>query len=533
MPVSPPQSQFSDPAPAASGRQEDATAAKAAEEPLSKKVSSKSRRLSHPCDGDVGTTEPSVTEGGTVNPQRDADPGGLQWRMLTKGNDAPNVPSARRVPHRDAEVDDDTKPMVSSTEDENALGQTPVQAQQGVRNSEGGKRGSLSRGGCSEREPLRPREESRPPPAKRAREEHERALPESGAFLPPLPASAEREPLPRDQLPGESRDPESRTQTTCEPRERQDVTKRRFRLTKEHFEEFGFTPSCSGCQHVATGLPPRGHTEECRKRVVEKLLVSNHGRELLEEVERRINQRNVERSERLAADPEARGSGVLGDKGCAEGSAVPQVGAPTQRDDLAKQRRVESGDGCSQDVREYSCRTVRRKQCLPDERRRSAPERPVPPAHEDTVRRSFSVQLAKPCVSKDMQKDADLPRRPPSAPDPLELKLPKCAPSARDTTGREAGTTKIRHAGVPARPEPGARSWKTKRADVAESGDAQVPPVPGKALLKKGQDSEFSRGEKRRLFNSRPPKATARSSSLSSRSPSVRKRRRNLTNSKA
>lgn len=249
--------------------------------------------------------------------------------------------------------------------------------------------------------------------------------------------------------------------------------------------------------------------------MVEKLLVSNHGRELLEEVERRINQRNVERSERLAADPEARGSGVLGDKGCAEGSAVPQVGAPTQRDDLAKQRRVESGDGCSQDVREYSCRTVRRKQCLPDERRRSAPERPVPPAHED------------------MQKDADLPRRPPSAPDPLELKLPKCAPSARDTTGREAGTTKIRHAGVPARPEPGARSWKTKRADVAESGDAQVPPVPGKALLKKGQDSEFSRGEKRRLFNSRPPKATARSSSLSSRSPSVRKRRRNLTNSKA
>merc|ERR1712136_203639 len=134
-------------------------------------------------------------------------------------------------------------------------------------------------------------------------------------------------------------------------------------------------------------------------------------------------------------------------------------------------RRVESGDGCSQDVREYSCRT----------------ERPVPPAHEDTTRRSFSVQLAKPGVSKEMQKDADLPRRPPSAPDPLELKLPKCAPSARDTTGREAGTTKIRHAGVPARPEPGARSWKTKRADVAESGDAQVPPVPGKPLLKKGR----------------------------------------------
>ncbi len=50
-----------------------------------------------------------------------------------------------------------------------------------------------------------------------------------------------------------------------------DYTPRRFRIRTEDLGKLGFAEECPGCRAANRGRTAVGHTEACRKRIVEKL----------------------------------------------------------------------------------------------------------------------------------------------------------------------------------------------------------------------------------------------------------------------
>ena len=61
------------------------------------------------------------------------------------------------------------------------------------------------------------------------------------------------------------------------------VDVRRMRLTKPMFERSGYTDGCPGCQRLRAGMEDRrGHTEPCRKRIMEAMSQTVEGRAELE-----------------------------------------------------------------------------------------------------------------------------------------------------------------------------------------------------------------------------------------------------------
>ncbi len=46
---------------------------------------------------------------------------------------------------------------------------------------------------------------------------------------------------------------------------------RRHRITKRDLEKFGFTVGCPDCRAANRGSTAVGHTEECRKRIMEEV----------------------------------------------------------------------------------------------------------------------------------------------------------------------------------------------------------------------------------------------------------------------
>ena len=46
---------------------------------------------------------------------------------------------------------------------------------------------------------------------------------------------------------------------------------RRMQLRRRHFDKYGYTESCSGCQPMQAGISQRMHNEACRRRMHEAM----------------------------------------------------------------------------------------------------------------------------------------------------------------------------------------------------------------------------------------------------------------------
>ena len=54
-------------------------------------------------------------------------------------------------------------------------------------------------------------------------------------------------------------------------RGKEDFARRRFRIKKDDLESYGYTAGCPGCRAVNRGTAAQNHTEECRRRISDKL----------------------------------------------------------------------------------------------------------------------------------------------------------------------------------------------------------------------------------------------------------------------
>ena len=70
-------------------------------------------------------------------------------------------------------------------------------------------------------------------------------------------------------------------------------------------KEFGTSQNCPQCEHIrafAEAKPGLGHTEACRKRLMEDMAATEAGRTRLETLENRINRAIAERHDGVLED---------------------------------------------------------------------------------------------------------------------------------------------------------------------------------------------------------------------------------------
>ena len=94
--------------------------------------------------------------------------------------------------------------------------------------------------------------------------------------------------------------------------------KRRLKLTRQDFEKYGYTPGCSGCENAQTGSYGRDHSEECRKRITERIESTERGKAKVESAAKRMDEAVAEELEKNVTieepdEPEAK---VEEDVGC-------------------------------------------------------------------------------------------------------------------------------------------------------------------------------------------------------------------------
>eukprot|EP00971_Amphidinium_carterae_P325488 6455761-Amphidinium_carterae.1 len=93
------------------------------------------------------------------------------------------------------------------------------------------------------------------------------------------------------------------------------VRKHRTYLRRDkELRDYGYTKNCPGCEAARLGLPARGHSEVCRKRIEEEMRATAKGRDRLEITEDKLRIRHDEEMVETPVEPAsgASGSGSAG-----------------------------------------------------------------------------------------------------------------------------------------------------------------------------------------------------------------------------
>ena len=112
------------------------------------------------------------------------------------------------------------------------------------------------------------------------------------------------------------------------------------------FEDYGYTEGCEGCRFQKAGMGERrGHSEECRRRITERMQEDEAGRARIEENEQRINRRSAEIGEEIMEVEEQEPIGVTEETTTTTTTTITTTNAAGQPTEQPMQQQLQQPQG--------------------------------------------------------------------------------------------------------------------------------------------------------------------------------------------